>query len=165
MSEAEEGPTMRQVVKVVYDMKPSPLLVHYGQQMAEKRIVGHKCPDCSFVYVPPKGYCPMCVVPTGDADEVEVEARGTVTSFTVINPIQYHGQEEKDVYVLASVLLDGASMTLGQQRIGEVLPKQVRTGMRVEAEWTRTAGAWGIAHWGPNGEADLPPEQVKGHVL
>ena len=28
--------------------------------------------ECGKVYVPPRGYCPLCVVPTSEADEVEV---------------------------------------------------------------------------------------------
>ena len=68
--------------------------------------------------MPPKGYCPMCVVETTEKDVVEIADNGTVASFTVITPIQYRGQEEKDEYVLANILLDGASGTVGQQRIG-----------------------------------------------
>ena len=43
---------------------PSPLNVYFAEQLAAGRIVGHKCPECGKVYMPPRGYCPLCVVET-----------------------------------------------------------------------------------------------------
>ena len=75
---------------------PSPLNVYFAEQLAAGRIVGHKCPECGKVYMPPRGYCPLCVVETTAKDEVEVADRGTVTTFSIITPLQYQGQEETD---------------------------------------------------------------------
>ena len=163
---------MTQVVSVGYLMQQPPPAVEFAAALDRRKIIGHKCPECGAVYVPPKGYCPLCVVSTqADRDQVEVSAKGTVTSFTVVNPIQYQGQEEKNVYVVASILLDGASTTMGQQRIGEIAPEDVRTGLRVEAEWAKDTGAkraaatGPIAHWGPSGEPDAPLEVIGKHLL
>ena len=49
--------------------------------------------------------------------------------------LQYPGQEETEKYVVASVLLDGSDSTIGQQRIEGVPHNEVRSGMRVKAEW------------------------------
>lgn len=159
---------MKQVVSVGYAMRPSPIQARYAKEIAQRRIVGHKCPECGLVYVPPRGYCGICVVETTwERDAVQVTDKGTVTSFTVVTPVQYPGQEEKDVYVVASILLDGASMTLGQQRVGEIAPEDVRTGLRVEAEWASAGDGKGfqIKHWGPCGEPDVPIEELADHVL
>ena len=53
----------------------------------------------------------------------------------MLTPIQYHGQKERDDYVQARILLDGADGTIGQQRLVDVPLDQIRTGMRVEAVW------------------------------
>ena len=98
---------------------------------------------------------------------------GTITSFTVITPIQYYGQKERDDYVLANILLDGASSTIGQQRIGEVPIDQVRMGMRVQAVWAPKEDrvvegrGWGgaFATWKPTGEPDVDREHYKEHML
>jgi uncharacterized OB-fold protein len=50
--------------------------------MAEGRILGQRCPECHKVYVPPRGACPRCGVPT--TDEVEVTGKGTVTTFCIV---------------------------------------------------------------------------------
>lgn len=165
---------MNQTTAVDYLMTGTPMMKRYQDQMGQRKITGHKCPQCSLVYVPPKGYCPLCVVATGDHDEVVVEPRGTVTSFTVVDPSQYPGGGEKETYVVASILLDGASMTIGQQRVSEIAPQDVHTGLRVEAEWARDdeasaapVGMMGnaIAYWAPNQEPDVPFEELKKHVL
>ena len=80
-------------------------------------ILGQRCPSCSLVFVPPRAFCPMCTVAMGEEHEVEVADRGMVTSFTILTPIQYHGQQEREDYALASILLDGADGTVGQQRL------------------------------------------------
>ena len=49
--------------------EPSPLNVHFAEELAKGRIIGHKCPECGRVYMPPRGYCPLCVVETTVSDE------------------------------------------------------------------------------------------------
>ena len=100
---------MSQMTVVEYRCPRSRLAQHIAEAIAEGRIIGHECPECSRVYVPPRGYCPLCSVPTGDADEVDIAAAGTITTFSVITPLQYQGQEEKDDYVQATILLDGST--------------------------------------------------------
>ena len=167
---------MQQVVALDYKIAIAPVTARFGEQLREGRIVGHKCPSCGLVYVPPKGYCPLCVVETGPEHEIEVADRGVVTSYTVLTPIQYYGQEEREEYALASILLDGADSTVGQQRLGEVRLDEIRMGMRVEAVWAdegkeRHVDARGygfgnaVAHWRPTGEPDEPRARFAEHVL
>ena len=175
-----DGPmkTIEHMVALDYELRTPPLQRRFDAAMVEGRITGHRCPACSLVYVPPKGFCPLCVVVTTDEHEVEVADRGIVTSFTVLTPIQYRGQQEREPYALASVLLDGADSTVGQQRLEGVDLDQIRTGMRVRAEWAppgerageaSTGARWGlgsaIRHWVPTGEADAPAEDYQEHVL
>ena len=165
MSDDDDGKFMKQMVSVEYDMKPSPEQIAYGQELAKHRIVGHRCPECDLTYVPGNGFCPLCAVAIDGHGRVELEPRGTVTTFTVVEPVQYKGQHEKSPYVVAAILLDGAGVALGQQRLGEIDPEDVRTGMRVEVEWAEPGAGSPIKHWGPNGEPDVPREQLQEHIL
>ena len=181
MSEPDNtGPVafMQQMVSLDFISRTSPVHSTFDKQMRDHRIVGHKCPSCGKVYVPPKGFCPLCCVVTDASNETEVKDTGVVTSYTVITPIQYLGQEEKDEYVLASVLLDGADSTLGQQRIGGISNDQVRMGMRVRAVWNENTGeeeegggmrGWGVGimvkHWEPTGEPDADRAHFQEHIL
>lgn len=174
--EVQEG-FMSQMVDLDYRIVTSPVARRFAAHMAEGRIVGHRCPSCSLTYVPPKGYCPLCSVVTSEEHETPVSDTAVVTSFTVVTPIQYHGQQEKEPYVLANLLLDGADSTVGQQRIEGIPHDEVRMGLRVKAAWAdpeERAGdgggmGWGlggaITHWEPTGEPDAPREAYAKHVL
>lgn len=170
---------MQQVIGLDYAVKVSPVNAEFGRRLAAGTISGHKCPACGLVYVPPRGFCPICVVETTwDHDAVEVSDVGTITSWTVLTPIQYHGQKEREDYALASVLLDGADGTIGQQRIVGVSPDQIRMGMRVAAVWADESERTGdstdprgfgfgnaIEGFRPNGEPDADREAYEKHTL
>jgi uncharacterized protein len=173
------GPVMfmEQMVDLDYVQRTPPVAQRFDEQMQAGRIIGHKCPSCGLVYVPPKGFCPMCVVETTEKDEVDVSDKGTVASFTILTPIQYRGQQEREPYAQASLLLDGADSTVGGQRVADIPLDQIRTGMRVKAVWrpegeraaTESGPRWGlgnaIEHWVPSGEPDAPKETFAEHVL
>ena len=175
----ETGPVrfMQQHIALDYVMRVSPLSLRFGEQLRAGRIVGHRCPSCGLVYVPTRAFCPMCTVAMGERDELDLAQVGTVTSFTVLTPIQYHGQKEREDYALASILIDGADGTVGQQRLLDVALDAIRMGMRVEAVWTpeeervESADSRGygfgdaVRGWRPTGEPDLPREAFAEHVL
>jgi uncharacterized OB-fold protein len=176
-SDADPVQFLQSVIGLDYAIRPSPLQRKFSAGISEGHIVGHKCPQCGLVYVPPKGYCPLCCVVTDASHETEVKDTGVVTSFTVVTPIQYPGQEETEEYVVASVLLDGSDSTIGQQRIEGIAHNEVRSGMRVRAEWlpeaerTDDGGMWGfgfgnaIKHFVPTGEPDAPESHFREHVF
>ena len=156
----------------------APVMLKYAEALEGGRIIGHRCPQCGLVYVPPRGYCPICVVETGDADELTLADTGVVTNYTVITPVQYYGQKETEPYIRASVLLDGADTPLGQQDIRDIPVAEFRVGLRVRAEFrppgernvdeltNRWAGTGScIARWVPTGEADVPAEKLKGGMF
>jgi uncharacterized OB-fold protein len=174
----DTGPVrfMQQHISLDYAVRVSPLAERFGEQLRSGRIVGQRCPSCGLVYVPTRAFCPMCTVAMGEEDELELADRGIVTSFTVLTPIQYHGQQERDDYALASILLEGADGTVGQQRLTDVPLDKVRMGMRVEAVWApedeRGAGdarGYGfgsaITGWRPSGEPDVDRSHYAEHVL
>jgi len=180
MSDAKkETLVMEHLVSLRYEEELTPILERYVDALIDGRIVGHKCPECGRVYVPGKGYCPLCVVETTDRDEVEVADIGTVTGFTIITPVAYYGQEETEPFVYASVLLDGADSTLGGQDIVGIPHDQIRTGLRVRAVWRpkekRSGNAVTNRGWGsvssvidafePTGEPDMDRAKFKEHIF
>ena len=172
---------MEQMVSLDYETAPPPeTAVTFLRKLRGGTITGHKCPECGRVYVPPRSFCPLCVVPTSDADEVEVEDTGTVTTFSVITPIQYQGQQEKEDYVQANILLDGSATTAMMQRLEGIPVEEARTGLRVKAVWLDPDerdgdgdDGWGrgaglgaaISGFEPTGEPDVSPETFSDHVL
>jgi uncharacterized OB-fold protein len=180
MSDAKkETLVMEHLVSLRYEEELTPILERYVDALIDGRIVGHKCPQCGRVYVPGKGYCPLCVVETTDRDEVQVADTGTVTGFTIITPVAYYGQEETEPFVYASVLLDGANSTLGGQDIVNIPRDEVHSGLRVRAVWRpkeKRSGAgvsnrgWGsvssvIDAFEPSGEPDMDRAKFEEHIF
>lgn len=180
MSDArKENLVMEHLVSLHYEEPLTPNLQRFSDALLDGRLVGHKCPSCGRVYVPGRGYCPMCVVETSQADEIEVSDHGTLTGFTIVTPVQYYGQKETEPFVYASVLLDGADSTLGGQEIVGVPHEEIRAGMRVKAKWRAPSDrsvsdvsnrGWGsvfgvIEAFEATGEPDVPAEKFKEHIF
>lgn len=130
--------------------------------MSRGHLLGRRCPECRKVYLPPRGTCPRCGVMT--AEDVEVQPRGTITTWCVTN-VPYEGQVLELPYVTASVLLDGADLPF--YFLIQGLPAdQIRMGMRVEAEWADTLGPTldSIRCFRPSGEPDADPASYAEHV-
>lgn len=154
-----------------------PTMSDFADALMEKRLIGHKCPQCGLIYCPPRGFCPICVVPTTKADEVELQPRGVVTNYTVVTPVQYYGQEKTEPFAKASLQLDGGGTLSLQDLLVPV--EDVRIGMRVEVVWVPdgernvddiTNRAWGNAEgviegWQPTGEPDVPADQISDNVF
>jgi uncharacterized OB-fold protein len=149
----------------------------FGKGLLEGRIIGQKSSVSGKVYVPGRGYDNLERIMLTEADEVVVSDVGTVTSFTVLTPVQYYGQKETESYIRCSILLDGSSQPIIGVDIRDISPDDFRAGMRVKAVWkpfgersvdqmdNRFGAVWEdiIERWEPTGEPDVPYDQVKEH--
>ena len=143
--------------------------------LMEKKIIGQRSPADGKVHVPSRGYDAINRVPMTEADDVVVDNRGTVTSFTEITPIQYHGQTETEPYIRCSVLLDGADSTIGGVDIRDIPIAEFGVGLRLEIVWRDDVDfsdpdnrGYGLTEqvyerWVRTGEPDVDPELVKEH--
>ena len=147
-----------------YDYVASPEESAFGRGLKEGRILAQSCPQCRKVYVPPRGACPTCGVPTSDAHELP--DTGIVTTFCIVN-VPYLGQKIKPPYVSAYVLLDGADIAFLHLILGTEA-SDVRMGMRVRAVWKpedeRTFSLENISHFEPTGEPDADFDTYKNHL-
>jgi uncharacterized OB-fold protein len=150
--------------RLEYDFTPGTATARFLRGVKEGRIFGQRCPECSKVYVPARGSCPRCGVPTHD--EVEVEGKGTVTTFCIVR-VPSENIELTLPYTAAHILLDGADIPFFAL-IQECAAEEVRMGMRVEAVWAPQE-AWGptfenIRYFRPIDEPDVPFDDFKEHL-
>ena len=122
---------MQSPTRVEYTVYAGAITADFLADLQQKKITGRRCPECSKVYVPPRGACPTCGVAVTDA--VPVAQVGTVTAFSVIR-IPFEGQVLEPPYACAHVILDGADTPL-LHILGECPVDDVRVGLRVEAIW------------------------------
>jgi uncharacterized OB-fold protein len=151
-------------VELDYLYAASPEESAFYRGLAEGRILGQRCPTCEKVYVPPRSACPADGTPTNE--EIELPAKGTVTTFCIVN-VPFMGQKITPPYVSAYVLLDGADIAF-LHLILDIPAEEVRMGMRVEAVWKPreewTTSIENISHFRPTGEPDADYETYKQHL-
>ena len=151
-------------IRLGYDHTVSPGEDSFLRGLAEGRLVAQRCPACGKVYLPPRGACPTCGVPT--TTEVELPDTGIVTTFCVVN-VPFVGQQVPVPYVAASVLIDGADIAIAHLILG-CEPDEVRMGMRVRAVW-KPREQWdtsmrNIDHFEPTGDPDAPYDSYAHHL-
>lgn len=151
-------------IRLSYEHSASPEESRYLRGLAEGRVLAQRCPACQKVYLPPRGACPTCGVPT--TDEVELGDVGTVTNFCIVN-VAFPGQKTKPPYVQASIVIDGADIPFFHTVLG-CRADEVRMGMRVRAVW-KPREEWGftpqnIDHFTPTGEPDAPYDTYASHL-
>ena len=151
-------------VRLEYTVTAGRTYSRYLHALAHKRIIGGRCPRCTKVYVPPRGSCPTCGVPTGE--ELEVQHSATVTTFCIVN-IPFGAMPFPPPYVVAALLLDGADLPI-LHLVRGIPEDQVRMGLRVRAVWKPDAElaptVESIRWFEPNGEPDADYETYKVHL-
>lgn len=132
--------------------------------IGQGKILGQRCPSCKKVYVPPRGSCPRCAVPT--AEEVQLSDKGTITTFAIVRV----PSENIDVplpFASVHVLLDGADVPFFSV-VQECPVDEIRIGMRVEALWVPKEELRptldSIRYFKPSGEPDVPFEKLAEHL-
>ena len=116
------------------------------------------------MYIPPRGVSPVAGLPT--TEQVELGTDGTVVSFCVVN-LDFTGNAQEIPYVSALILVDGSDIPI-YGLVREIPYDQVHTGLRVGPVWVEdaelTTSFENIRWWAPNGEPDVPTEQLADYV-
>jgi uncharacterized OB-fold protein len=96
-------------------------------------ILGSHCPSCRKVVVPPRTVCEWCYRPMDEF--VPLKDTGTVNTFSLCY-VTWDVKRIKEPQIPAVIEIDGASPLHGiMHMLGEVDPKDVKVGMRVQAVW------------------------------
>ena len=161
MSEEQDTITGIDVpIYLKYNFTAGTAAARFLAQVKRGRLTGQRCPGCEQVYIPPRGSCPACGVPT--QEEVEVADKATVESFTIVsipipnNPIQ-------PPYIIANLVADGANISF-LHLISECVNEDVHIGQRVQAVW-KPESEWdyamdNIRYFKPIDEPDVPVERI-----
>ncbi|MBS1845319.1 MAG: OB-fold domain-containing protein [Actinobacteria bacterium] len=100
-----------------------------------RRIQGTRCPSCERVLVPPREYCDVCYVRSGEW--VDVADTGTIKAFSIIH-LEFVGQTREPPYVYAEIVLDGSATRLIHTVAGidvEDAKERLQIGTKVRAVW------------------------------
>ncbi len=103
----------------------------FFKALKEKRIIGNKCESCDRTYVPPKIYCEDCFDELGDDSYKDMEAKGTLFSFTEVF-YDHRGDQLKTPYYLGLIKIHGSHTTLFHRLVNLTEPS---IGMDLKAQW------------------------------
>jgi uncharacterized OB-fold protein len=109
----------------------------FWQAAKEKRLVAPKCARCGHFRLPPTPFCPECQ--STDVDWVQLSGEAVVYSFAVV-----HGFPGLPDITMVPVVVDlpdapGARLV---SNVVDVVPEQVRIGMRLQVDFTPIADGW-----------------------
>ncbi len=89
---------------------------------------GSRCAGCGAKFFPPRGRCPDCG--RHELEPHRFEGKGTLTTYSEVYQVP-HGYTASVPYLVGLIKLDEGPTVLAQ--LTDVLPKEVRAGLRVEA--------------------------------
>lgn len=116
----------------------------YLDELKQGRLVGVHCRTCNRTLIPPRTSCEWCFRPMDDW--VPLPDTGTVNTFSLCY-VTWDMRVLTDPEIPAVIDIDGTSPPVGiMHKLGEVDPKAVRIGTRVQAVWK-------------------PPEEREGSIL
>jgi uncharacterized protein len=159
-AEAEAVTGITVPIRLEYKRTAGQAVTRFLYGLKEHKIIGARAPSSDEIYAGSRGTDPKSGEPT--SIEVEVQDRGTITTFCVVNIPGLSELAPEVPYVSASILLDGADNTFfGLIRGVDV--DDVRMGMRVQAVWADqlVADHTSIKWWEPTGEPDAAYETYK----
>ncbi len=121
-------------------------------------ILGARCDHCRKIVVPPRTVCEWCFRPM--TEYVPLQDTGTVNTFSICY-VTWDVKRIETPEIPAVIEIDGASPGHGiLHKLGEVDPKDVAIGMRVQAVWKpaeqREGAITDILYWRPLKEVKKP---------
>ncbi len=124
--------------KLKYAWDNGPAIGRYLAELKKGRIIAKKCDQCRRILIPPRMFCELCWVPTGEW--VYVQDTGIVNSW-VVSYVDWKATR-LDIkggvrpYTPAVIEIDGASKGMGiLHHLDEVDPWKIHRGMKVKAVW------------------------------
>jgi uncharacterized OB-fold protein len=161
MSEQAEPITgIEAPIYLKYNFTAGAAPARFLSQVKKGVLTGQRCPKCEQVYIPPRGSCAACGVPT--KEEVEVSDKATVESFTIV-AIPIPNNPIKPPYIIANLVADGANISF-IHLMSECVNEDVHIGQRVQAVW-KPEEEWdyamdNIRYFKPLDEPDVPVELI-----
>ena len=108
----------------------------YLTELKNGKIIAKECRQCNRIMLPPRMFCELCFVPSGDW--VFVEDTGVINTFSIchVNWDASRIKKGEKPHLPAVIEIDGASEGMGiMHRLGGVDPDQIKIGMKVKAVW------------------------------
>jgi len=113
------------------------LMEKFIKELANKKILAAKCPECGYAYVPPRARCGKCYAKIGEEHLIELSGKGTLVSYTTAN-VKLDGQgnfvDLEKPEIIGAIKLEKADSTIFMPLEGIKL-QDLTVGLKVKVEW------------------------------
>jgi uncharacterized OB-fold protein len=132
----------------IIQVQPLPFTANFGwstgfqmqrfiRELADKRILGAKCPECGYTYVPPRSRCGKCYAVIGEADLIPLSGKGTLISYTAAH-VKLDGQGDfqdlEEPELIGAIRLENTDSTVFMP-LGGIEAQDTAIGLQVEVQW------------------------------
>jgi len=100
--------------------------------LKDGKILGVRCNKCRRIVTPPRMFCEECYSPI--EEWVELKDSGVVDSFSICY-VRWDASRIEKPELPAIILFDGADRAGIMHLLGEVDPKKIKIGIKVQAVW------------------------------
>ena len=113
------------------------LMQRFIEELANRKILGVKCPDCGYTYVPPRSRCGKCYAKIEEEHLITLSGKGTLVGYTTAY-VELDGKgnfgDLKEPGIIGAIKLENADSTIFMPLEG-IKPGDVTEGLKVEVEW------------------------------
>lgn len=114
------------------------LMEKFIKSLADKKLLGAKCPKCGYVVAPPRTRCARCSAKIGEADLVELSGKGKILGRTVAM-VELDGKckfvDLKEPRLVGAIKLDDADSTWFMPIDAD--PDKLEVGTAVAIQWSK----------------------------
>ena len=114
-----------------------PMMQRFIEALANRRVLGARCPECGYTYVPPRSRCGKCYAVVDEMNMLDLSGRGTLMSYTEAH-VKLDGngnlQDLEKPTIVGAVKLDGADSMLFMPVEG-VKPADLKESLKVKIRW------------------------------
>ena len=107
------------------------------KELANRKILGAKCPQCGYTYVPPRSRCGKCYTRIEEENLITLSGKGTLVGYTTAY-VELDGQGDfrdlEEPGIIGAIKLENADSTIFMPLEG-IKPRDVTEGLKVELQW------------------------------
>ena len=113
------------------------LMQRFIEELANRKILGVKCPECGYTYIPPRSRCGRCYTKIEEENLITLSGKGTLVGYTTAY-VELDGQGNfKDLEepgIIGAIKLENTDSTIFMPLEG-IKPRDVTEGLKVEVQW------------------------------
>ena len=113
------------------------IMEKFIKELANRRILAAKCPECGYTYVPPRNRCGKCYAEIKEKNLINLSGKGTLVSYTkAYVKLDGNGdfQDLEKPEIIGAIKLDKADSTIFMPIEG-IKPKDITEGLKVKVQW------------------------------